>query len=204
MPGGVAGIPVEYTERKRKRKRKSAAANAKRKSWRKGGRPTSGEGYVVHRIAELIRVADAIRDNQKWQRDGVTLVMADGRAVNINSLDEIVVGVGRFFCRLNPEYRPYVLRLLANVLEGEAPVPDDLAKIRAAWREAKAELKGLYKGDDPTFAEVGRKYHKRHGCRLDRRALSALRKAGCPCRPDKLGIKKNCHDPEVTRNRGNE
>ena len=156
---------------------------------------------MVHRIAELIQTADAIHENEevrkKVSRGGFTLVIADGRAVNINSVDEIAVAVGRFICgdvgrkHLNPEHRPQVLHQVAEALKRKSRKSgkaDDIAKIRAAWREAKAEQKGLHKGDDPTYREVAQKYYKKTGSPLDRRALN---KAGCLVRPDKRGKKRS-------------
>jgi hypothetical protein len=61
-------------------------------------------------------------------------------------------------------------------------------KSREAWRRAKAKLKGLYRGDNPTFKEVAHEYRKLTGWQLDRRAL---KDADCPVRPDKAGRRKN-------------
>jgi hypothetical protein len=165
-------------------------------------RPRKSQDYAVHRIAELIKTADGIHENPEAQkaisRGGITLVMADGKEVDVRTVDEIAVAVGRFICgdvgksHLKPEYRPQILRQVADALEGKlarkrkSGKADDDASIRAAWREAKADLKGLYKDDNPTFAEVDRKYHNRTGWYLDRRALPK----DCPTRPDKRGLKK--------------
>jgi hypothetical protein len=115
--------------------------------------------------------------------------------VHIHTLDEIAVAVGRFICgdvgrsHLKPKYRPQIFRQLAELLEGKlAKRPDDIATIRAAWREAKAALKGLCRGDNPTWREVDNKYYKRTGYHLDRRALREV--TDCPIRPDKRGAKK--------------
>ena len=63
-------------------------------------RPPKSQDHVVHRIAELIHMADAMHDNEEvgsaMSRGGITLVMADGHSVNIDTRDEIAVHVGRF------------------------------------------------------------------------------------------------------------
>lgn len=106
----------------------------------------------------------------------------------------IPCGIGERLCDLKPEVRPQILRQIADALEGKSARKrksgkwDDVAKIREAWRRAKAKLKGLYRGDNPTFKEVAHEYRKLTGWQLDRRAL---KDADCPVRPDKAGRRKN-------------
>ncbi len=173
------------------------------KSAQRGGRPPKIQDHLVHRIVELIQMADGILENEKVQnamaRGGIRLIMADGTHVDIDRLDEIALGVGRFICgglggvHLQPKYRPQLLRQIADALEGKSArkrksgKSDDIAKIQAAWRKAKAALTGLYRGENPTFAEVDEIYLRDNpGQHLDRRAL---KQAGCPVRPDRRGPK---------------
>jgi hypothetical protein len=130
-------------------------------------RPPKFQDYVVHRIAELIQMADGIHENEEARnamaRGRITFVTADESRVNIDRPDEIAQEVGRFICgdvggkHLKPKYRPQILRQIADALERKSArkrksgKADEIAKIRAAWRKAKAELKGLYRGDNPTF-----------------------------------------------------
>jgi hypothetical protein len=150
-------------------------------------RPPKSQDYFVHRIAELLQMADEMHENEEVRnamaQGGITLVMADGSRVEINTVDEIAVAVGRIICgdvgdsHLRRNYRAQLLRQLADALERKSAKKrksgkaDDIAKIRTAWRTAKAAQKGLYRGDDPTFREVVEEYYKLTGYNLDRRAL---------------------------------
>lgn len=160
-------------------------------------RPPKSQDYFVHRIAELIQMADGIHENEEVRnalaRGRITFAMADGGRVNIDTLDEIAVEIGRVICgdvggsHLKPKYRPQILRQLADALERKSGrkrksrKADDIAKIRTAWRTAKAAQKGLFRGDDPTFRKVAEVYCRLTGYKLDRRAL---KKAGCSVRPE--------------------
>ena len=83
-------------------------------------RPPKSQDHFVHRIAELIQMADAMHDNEEVRnamaRGGITLARADGTQVNINTLDEIAVAVDRIICgdvgnsHLRSKYRPQILR----------------------------------------------------------------------------------------------
>lgn len=171
-------------------------------------RPLKIDDYVVHRIAEFIHIADAIHDNEEVRsalsRRGIEVVRADGEVLIIDgpietALDETAQAVGRFICgevggkHLKRELRPQILRQLADALERKSArkrksgKADDIAKIRAAWWKAKTNLKGLYRGDNPTFKEVDSEYYRLTGCHLDRRALKAA--GDCPVRPDAKGKK---------------
>jgi len=173
------------------------------KSAQRGGRPRKIQDDLVHRITEFIQMADGINENEEVQNamahGGIRLIMADGSRVDIDTLDEIAREVGRFICgdlggvHLDPKYRPQILRQIADALERKSArkrksgKSDDIAKIRAAWRKAKAALTGLYRGDNPTFAEVDEIYRRDNpGQHLDRRALKQV---GCPVRPDRRGPK---------------
>ena len=144
-------------------------------------RPRKGQDYVVHRVADLVRYGKGLPSSQFKQGDSITL--AD-KTVRISDLEDVPWAIGKLLCNLKFEYLPQVLRQVANALERK-PVrkgrPDDIAKIRIACQKAKAELKGLYRGDDPTFKEVAEQYHKLTGLQLDRRAL---KDAGCSVRPE--------------------
>jgi hypothetical protein len=160
-------------------------------------RPPKSQDYLVHRIAELIQMADGIHEDEEvWNamaQGRITFVMADGTRINIDTPDDIPVVVGRFICgdlggfHLDPTYRPQILNQLADVLKGKTSrkrksgKADDIAKIRTAWQTAKAAQKGLYRDDDPTFREVAGEYYKLTGYCLDRRAL---KNAGCSVRAE--------------------
>ena len=71
------------------------------------------------------------------------------------------------------------MRQIADALEGKSakkrksgkgalanPI-DEIEKTRKAWRKAKANLKGLYKGDNPTLKEADNEYHKLTGISTD-------------------------------------
>jgi hypothetical protein len=160
-------------------------------------RPPKYQDHFVHRMAELIQMADGIHENEEVRnamaRGGITFVMADGSRVNIDTLDDIAVEVGRVICgdvggvHLKPKYRAQILRQIADALERKfarkrkSGKADDIAKIRAAWRKARAKLKGLYKDDNPTFRQAADEYRQDTGFPLDRRALKDAR---CPVRPE--------------------
>jgi hypothetical protein len=111
-------------------------------------RPPKWQDHFVHRVAEFIQLADGFHKNENlraaFAQGGITLVMADGTRVNLDSLDEIAVQVGRVICgdvggrHLKPKLRPQVLRQLADALERKSGRKrksgkvDDIAKIRAA------------------------------------------------------------------------
>ena len=160
-------------------------------------RPPKSQDHFVHRIAELIQMADGMQESAKVRdamaRGGISFIMADGSEIKINALDEIAVAVGRILCgdvggsHLRANYRPQILRQIADALERKSArkrksgKADDIAKIRTAWRTAKASQKGLYRGDNPTFREVAAEYHQLTRNYLDRRAV---RNAGCSVRPE--------------------
>jgi len=170
---------------------------SKRERYYAGGRPPKSQDYFVHRIAELIQMADGIHENREVRnamaRGGITFVMADGSRVNIDTLDDIAVWIGRVICgdvggsHLRPKYRAQLLRQVADALERKSSrkrksgKADDIAKIRTAWLTAKAAQKGLYRGDDPMFREVAEEYYRLTGYNLDRRAL---KNAGRSVRPE--------------------
>jgi hypothetical protein len=179
--------PSMMSTRARRSNKARLRKTAKRKRYYAGGRPRKIDDYVVHRIAELIQMADGIHENKEVRkamaRGGITFHMADGSRTNIDTVDEIAVWVGRIICgdvggsHLKPEYRPQILRQLADALERKSArkrksgKADDVAKIRTAWLKAKAKQKGLYRGEDPTFREVAEEYLRLTGYNLDRRAL---------------------------------
>jgi hypothetical protein len=179
-------------------------------------RPKKVDNYVVHRIAELIHIADAIHDNEEVRsaiaQGGIEVEMADGKFLIIDGPIEVAVegiakAVGRFVCgdvggqHLKPEVRTYVLRRLINALERKfakerKTPPDEIALVRVAWLIAKAKLKG---DDYPTFKEADDEYYRLTGWHLDRRAL---KDADRPVRPDKRGVKRKIATAQ--RNRGKE
>jgi hypothetical protein len=140
-----------------------------------GDRPPKMDDYFVHRIADLFRYADGLQFSQFKE----PVIITDKRL--------IPCGIGERLCDLKPEDRPRILHQVAYALAGKSAKKrksgkaDDIAKIREAWPRAKAKLKGLYRGDNPTFREVYAEYHKLTGFPLDRRAL---KNAGCPVRPE--------------------
>jgi hypothetical protein len=152
-------------------------------------RPPKSQDYVVHRIAELIEIADAMQEDEEvrnaMSRGRITFVMADGKCVDINGLDEIAAWVGRLICgdvggvHLDAKYRPQLLRQIADALERKSGKKrksgkvDDIAKIRVSWLKAKAEQKGLFRGENPTFKEVAQQYYNLTRLPLDRRSLKA-------------------------------
>jgi hypothetical protein len=156
-------------------------------------RPRKIDDYIVHRIADLFRYADGPAISK-----GDTITLAEHRVL-ITDDKGIPHAIGELLCDLEPEHRPRILHRVADALTGKlarkrkSGKADDIAKIREAWLQAKAKLKGLYKGDNPTKSEVEHEY----GDHLDRRSLPNH----CPLRPDKRG-KKKLPRLEVTRNRG--
>lgn len=130
-------------------------------------RPTKSQDYFVHRLADLILVADAMRESGELQnavaKGGISLQMPDGMCVDVDNVDEIAIWIGRTLFgdldgqQLKPEHRPQILRQIADALERKSGrkrksgKADELVKMRMAWLTAKAEQSGLYRGDDPTF-----------------------------------------------------
>lgn len=156
-------------------------------------RPTKHEDNLIHRIADLFKYADVYNDGyvdgeELKQDEPVWIHLADKRVL-MNGVQDVHWAISNLLCDLKPEVRPSVLRRVADALEGKSAKKrksgkaDDIAKIREAWRRAKAKLKGLYKGDNPTRREV----EKIYGEHLDRRSL---KNADCPIRPDKRGRRK--------------
>jgi hypothetical protein len=153
-------------------------------------RPRKIDDYLVRRLVDLFHYADS-PSFLSQVKAGDTITLAEERVV-ISGPRDIPWGIGQTLCDLRPEKRTYVLRLLINVLEGKKEKerktpPDEIALVRIAWRKAKAKLKGLYRGDNPTFKEADTEFYRDNRWHLDRRAL---KDAGCPIRPDKRGVKK--------------
>jgi hypothetical protein len=135
-------------------------------------RPHKIDDYLVHRIADLFRYADGLQFSQLSKGDVWELTLADKRVL-ITDAQDVPRTIGQLLCDLEPEHRPRILRHVADALKGKlarkrkSGKADDIVKIREAHRRAKAKLKGLYRGDNPTFKEVEQEY----GEHLDRRAL---------------------------------
>jgi hypothetical protein len=149
-------------------------------------RPPKSEDYVVYRITDLFQYSDGLPWSTLRRGDLWELTLADQRVV-IGGERDIHLAIGELLCKLKPEYRPHVLRQIANALERKpgklrkSGKFDDIAKIRLSWRKAKIDQKGLYRGDNPTFKQVATHYHNLTGLQLDRRAL---KDAGCPVRSE--------------------
>jgi hypothetical protein len=156
-----------------------------RQLWQRAGRPQKKDDWFVHRIADLFRYSE----QPFWSLPE----RFHERYPSITSQRDIQCFIGKVLCTLNPKYRGWVLRQLADALEGKSEKKrksgkaDEIEKTRKAWRKAQAKLRGLYKGDNPTWREADTEYFKLTGFHLDRRAL---KDAGCPVRPDKPGRPK--------------
>src|SRR5438105_3861117 len=96
-------------------------------------RPHKIDDYVVHRIAELFRYADAESDEFVFQR-GDVIMLAEQRLL-ITSNKCIPHAIGELLCDLEPKQRPRILYQVADVLRRKPrKLPDNLAVIREAYR----------------------------------------------------------------------
>jgi hypothetical protein len=158
-----------------------------------GGRPQKTQDYVVHRLANIIHIADALHENKKLREEaelnGIEVFLGGmNRPLIVRTQDELAWGLGQFILRLKKRVRAQVLRHLVKVLEGKSP-RDKIAKARDAYCSAQAEYAPAE--IKPTFVEAAQK----HSGHLDRRTLKddglEVRRERRPKKLPRLGVGRN-------------